>query len=180
MGDVVKGSSLTVERLRELLHYDEVTGVFTRRVSAGTRKAGTVSGCARPDGYIGISIDARDYKAHRLAWFYVHEKWPDEQIDHINGARHDNRLVNLRECTNAENHQNLGRHADNNTGYQGVTFRKKTGRWIAQITRDGQNIYLGVHATPEDAHAAYLEAKAQFHPFQPTTRDRGNHENASA
>lgn len=47
----------------------------------------------------------------------------------------------------------------------GVTWSKPAGRWIAQIQTNGARKYLGLHDTPELAHAAYLEAKRELHPF---------------
>ncbi len=48
------------------------------------------------------------YKAHRLAWFYVHGVWPKEQIDHINGDKADNCIANLRLADFSKNQANDG------------------------------------------------------------------------
>ena len=101
---------LTAERLREVLAYDPDTGVFTwkARTSPFSRvNVGDVAGNLRRDGYIEICVDGRKHQSHRLAWLYVYGEWPADQIDHINGIRTDNRIANLREANNAENHHNL-------------------------------------------------------------------------
>jgi hypothetical protein len=113
-----------------------------------------------------ISLDNIYYRAHRLAWLYVHDVWPDDQIDHINGCRDDNRIANLREVTNAQNMQNLHRpHSRNTSGYLGVHFVRERNRWGAQIRDNGRKRNLGHFATAEEASAAYLAAKRELHPF---------------
>ena len=92
-----KQDKLTAERLRERLHYDAETGVFTRRFGSGHARAGDMAGTVHRTGYVRISIDGGKYTAHHLAWLYVHGVWPSDQIEHINRKRSDNRIANLRE-----------------------------------------------------------------------------------
>jgi hypothetical protein len=66
-------------------------------------KAGDVAGTLHPTGYIHIRVDGKNYQEHRLAWLYVHGKFPDNCIDHINGIKDDNRISNLRDVTTQEN-----------------------------------------------------------------------------
>lgn len=77
----------------------------------------------------------------------------------------DNRIANLREATAAENPQNQRRaHSHNKAGLLGVS-ETPGGRYAASIKAGGKRRYLGRYATPEDAHAAYLKAKQEMHPF---------------
>jgi hypothetical protein len=110
--------------------------------------------------YIGIRLDNVLYLAHRLAWFYSYGKWPVDQIDHINGDRTDNRLINLREATNAENAQNKRIRAGK-SGFCGV--RKENSKWLAEIKVNYKPIRIGLFNTPEEAHQAYIAAKRKFH-----------------
>ncbi len=80
--------TLTVERLRALLDYDPLTGVFRWRVNRGRVRAGAVAGHTKRDGYTEIIIDYRKRPAHTLAWFYVLGEYPN-MLDHINGVRDD-------------------------------------------------------------------------------------------
>lgn len=160
---------LSQSRLKELLHYNPKTGVFTRRIATSRRvKSGDIAGSKNGDGYILIMVDSKRHLAHRLAWLYMHGVWPTDQIDHINGDRADNRRCNLREATRAENAQNTIARPNNKVGYLGVT--KDRSKYKAQIGVDGAIINLGLFATPEQAHQAYLSAKAKFHNFQPIPR----------
>lgn len=84
-------------------------------------------------------------------------------VDHINGDGLDNRRVNLRLATNAENGRNQRRHANNACGFKGVYWHKRGKKWAASIGFNGQNKHLGLFNKPESAHAAYCEAAALLH-----------------
>ena len=161
---------ITQERLKELLDYNPETGLFTWLVSKGTRREDGIAGSLHPEGYWQIGIDGKLYKAHRLAWLYMTGEWPKDQIDHINGIRDNNRFINLREATQAENHQNRALNANNVSGYPGVSWHKRDCKWQGHITLDGKQKHLGYFDTPEVAHSAYLAAKAELHTFNPTVR----------
>lgn len=158
---------LTAERLRHLFSYNPDTGVFTRRISLSNRvKVGEeIVGSPNEKGYLRFHVDGWLYKAHRLAWLYVHGEWPD-QLDHINGDKADNRIANLRLATTKQNHGNRPKNRNNTTGYKGVHLHDKNGRlakpFVATIYVNGRGIHLGMFATAEAAHAAYVAA-AQKH-----------------
>jgi len=162
----VSGKPLTQKVLRTLLKYDPMTGEFVWRVSVNPRAmAGKTACVCRSKGYAVIQVDGVQYAAHRLAWLYVHGVWPTEQLDHINGVRDDNRMVNLREATSAQNHQNRrAAQSSSKTGILGVSVHK-SGMFMSQIKRDYKVYYLGLHITEEEAQAAYVAAKRSLHPF---------------
>lgn len=150
-------TGLTAERLRELLDYDPETGLFRWRKRIGTRCAnGWFAGCPSL-GYRLIRIEGSLHKAHRLAWLHVHGELP-EFMDHRNGDRQDNRLVNLRPATRRQNQQNQKTRADNTTGAKGV--HRKRSKFVATIQVNYRTIRLGVYPTVDEASAAYRQAAA--------------------
>jgi len=155
---------LTQKRLKHLLDYDPVTGVFVWKVRASNSvSVGAVAGCMDTGKYCVIVVDKTLYKAHRLVWLYMTGKMPCGQVDHINGVRNDNRLVNLREASHGENQRNALKRADNTSGYKGVSWHTASGKWRADIKVDGTGSYLGLFARVEDAAAAYAKASARLH-----------------
>lgn len=159
---------VTQERLKELLDYNPDTGVFTWRVNrTGTAKTGSVAGAVVGHGYREIKVDGKRYKAHRLAWLYVHGKFPPNYIDHVNRVPNDNRIANLRLATNSENQQNQRKPRNNSSGVIGVSWHKKQGKWQAYITSNGRKIHLGYYVTIEEALAVRAAAKAKYHTFNP-------------
>jgi hypothetical protein len=162
---------VTQDELKQILFYCAITGHFTWLVSTARRiKIGDRAGTPNEKGYIIIQINGKLYRAHRLAWLYVHGYLPTKQIDHKNGIKDDNRIDNLREATNSENHQNKGKRKDNTSGFTGVTFHKPTGKWLAQIGIGGKKHFLGLFNTREEARDAYLKAKSELHTFNPIPR----------
>lgn len=152
---------LTAARLRSLLHYDPATGAFTWAVSRGSMKAGKVAGSPHKDGYIQIKVDRVLYKAHRLAWLYVHGKWPKGRMDHADNIHDNNRIANLRLATHSQNMANRKLNANNTVGFKGVS-RSGDG-FIVSVSHQGRRYHLGLFPSPESAHAAYVAKAAELH-----------------
>jgi hypothetical protein len=161
----MKAQTLTAERLREVVDYDQATGIFTRRVrTSSNAMPGSVAGChRRKRRCVEFRVDGVLYKAHRLAWFHVTGHWPTQEIDHIDGNPFDNRFANLRDVPRQTNAQNLKRATvcNRSTGVLGVgVFRNK---FRAQISIDGVNHNLGHFDSIAAASAAYVAAKRTHH-----------------
>jgi hypothetical protein len=156
---------LTAERLREILHYDPATGVFTWLAPVGNRACGAPAG-RLSHGYIGIQIGGKRYLAHRLAWLYVTGEWPSDQVDHINLDRSDNRWCNLRPAGQSQNMGNTRVYCNNTSGFKGVSWEKGRRKWDARVLVKGKNIHLGYFDAPHLAYAAYcLAARKYFGDF---------------
>jgi protein involved in sex pheromone biosynthesis len=94
----------------------------------------------------------------------MHKEWPKEEIDHINMAKDDNRIANLREANRSQNMSNIAKPIHNTVGLKGVTRHKAyPGKFMAQIVVNKKNKYLGIFDTVEEAHAAYAAASQQLH-----------------
>ena len=155
---------LTQSQLKEHIHYCPDTGAFTRISSPRKWRIGIIKNCANDGiGYFTINLLGKRYKAHRLAWLYIHGSFPVSDTDHINGNRIDNRLCNLREASRTENQQNRGEQINNTSGFKGVSFHKQTGKWRAQISIAGKVKHLGRYLTPESASEAYHAAAKTIH-----------------
>ncbi len=147
---------ITQARLKELLHYEPETGVFTWRLNTSNRvHVGDTAGYSDAEGYIVFRVDRVAYKAHRLAWLYVHGEFPQDQIDHVDRVKSNNAILNLRVVTCKQNKENTDTRSDNKSGFTGVTWHKRDSRWTAQIGHRRKLISLGYFDTPEEASAAY-------------------------
>ncbi|TGQ11232.1 hypothetical protein EN858_15025 [Mesorhizobium sp. M4B.F.Ca.ET.215.01.1.1] len=174
-----KEQVLTAAKLKELFSYDPETGHFTRLKRGGSSgknvskwQPGQIAGSITNRGYIAIRIDGYSYSAHRLAVLYMTGEWPKDSVDHSDGDFANNAWGNLRECTHAENLQNMKIPTNCTSGYVGVYWKQhKTKPWVATITVEGKRTFLGHYPTPQDAHTAYLAAKAKMHRFQPVPRE---------
>jgi hypothetical protein len=154
------GLMLTHRRLKEALHYNLKTGIFTWKINIFRRKnkgkkAGGLSG-----KYIVVSLDGKSYYAHRLAWFYVTGKWPKKQIDHKNRNKLDNRFHNFRDVPDAKNRQNRILRAN-----QGVVWDRFRGKWKASIQVNGSLKNLGRFDCYKKAVSVRKAAEKQYEFF---------------
>lgn len=149
---------ITTERLRALLDYHPESGIFRWKKLTHRIPFGSVAGYLTQQGYRRIGVDGRNHFAHRLAWFYVHGKWPNGLIDHINKDTDDNRIVNLREATPQQNSSNLRNPKPNRFGCRGIVWTHTSANWGARIYHQGKAIWLGSFPTIEEARDAYTEA----------------------
>lgn len=148
---------VTAAALQELLRYEtetgklfwlprsqEVCGDYTawvrfQKVSEGREAFATPSSA----GYLKGNLFGRTYVAHRVAWAVFHGEWPDQEIDHINHDKTDNRLVNLRVVSTQENAKNRKRPADNKSGMMGIVWDKVREKWRAYIYANKKRSTLG-------------------------------------
>lgn len=152
--------------LNDLFFVDN--GKLIRKKTAGGQVAGTIAGTTRLDGYIGVWVNGRCFFAHRLIWMMHTGSMPENDLDHINGIKTDNRIENLRECTHAQNMQNIRKAPiTSSTGVLGVRFepRQKSRPWRAMGWKNGKNVGIGYFNTLEQAHEAYLKWKRETHEF---------------
>ena len=160
---IVSRPELSAEKLRELLHYEPETGIFTWKVRAANNvKVGDVAGSQNGWGYLQIRVLSRAYKAHRLAWLYMHSNWPKDQLDHINRNKADNRVANLRDVSHKQNMQNKSKSSNNTSGHPGVSWNKQNSKWRAYIAHNRKQIHLGYFSILEDAISARKAAEKLY------------------
>ena len=128
--------------LKEYLEYNPETGIFKWIKFSGNSAVGNKAGwdC---HGYIYINLLNRAYPAHILAFLYMEGKLPIDEVDHINHIKNDNRWINLRVVTHAENGKNQKLRIDNTSGMPGVTWRNDIKKWRARIKDGIDRVHLG-------------------------------------
>lgn len=155
---------IDAEYARSVLRYDPETGLLHWLKSGPGRKLSLVAGTRNKLGYWVTSIQHHLYANHRLAMLLTHGRWPEHEVDHINGIRDDNRLVNLREVSKSVNMQNRASAQSNSrTGLLGASRARGRNGYASYIHIDGKNIRLGTYETAEAAHKAHLEARRKHY-----------------
>ena len=130
---------------------------------AGTEALAADSG----RGYRLGQVEGKMVYAHRVAWAMAVGSWPSHEIDHINHDKSDNRLVNLRAVTPAENGLNRPLPRVNTSGHCGVWWHTIGKKWCAEIKVGGRKHYLGLFSDKDEAVAAWQSAAKRL----------GHHEN---
>jgi len=167
----------TQARVREYFNYDPDTGVLTiqerPRVEFATdltyakhiSRVGKPTGSPNVQGYMKVCVDGVYHSAHRIAWLWMFDEWPEypaKEVDHINGDRSDNRIANLRVVTKSENQRNSSSRINNSSGVHGVNWKArghKGGRWVARIWNGPRHVYLGTFETLREAAIARRAAE---------------------
>lgn len=158
---------ITAERLRELVHYNPDTGMFT-----GTENHNMANYVGQPLGVLShgrrvIYLDNAPYIAAKLAFLYMEGYYPKELVDHKNRIKSDDRWDNLRLATYKENTRNRGLMGSNTSGVPGVGLTREK-NWRAYITVNAKQIHLGRFSSFEAAVAARKAAEiTHFGAFAP-------------
>ena len=157
----------TPEAVRFAFEYDRVSGSLVWAHSRGRASKGSQAGSVQLKGgkqYLTVQMGGKRFGAHRVVWAHVHGAWPVGEVDHIDGDGLNNRIENLREVSSSGNKQNLrAAKSHSATGLLGA-FRWRN-KFKAQIVVNGKCKHIGTFETPEEAHAAYVQAKRLYHPM---------------
>lgn len=147
----------SIERLREIFHYEPETGKLFWKLSPNRRiKAGSEAGATTPKGYRVVGVDGVQFYVHQVAWAISTGEWPGDEIDHISRKGHDNTFNNLRRPGRSGNVRNTVR--TNKTGFRGVYKHKTQERFAARIIVDGKAKHLGWFVSAKQAGRAYDRA----------------------
>jgi len=143
----------------EYLVYDEFSGKFICKKSYHKKIIPSMEvGYVNSLGYIEVAFKGKRYLGHRVAWFLYYNKHAEKVIDHINGDRKDNRIVNLRDVSQRQNTV----YGLKKKGLVGVRYKPRINKWEARITSDKKSIYLGVFPTEIKAYEAYTNKLKQI------------------
>lgn len=162
-------TELTQQRLKEIIHYDPDTGIFTQitarrrwgSIAAGTRLGVKAYRKKVIPLYIRLNIDGIPYLAHRVAVLYMTGRWPILPfVDHIDTDPFNNRWLNLREATHSQNCANRGATRE---GALKWAYAAPNGKWKSIIAVGKKQKYLGTFNTANEAHLAAFEIAKDIH-----------------
>lgn len=108
-------------------------GSVTKHLNSVGGMYGTPHG-NRKTKYIHGSISNRKWLAHTLIWIYHYGRYPKGTLDHIDGDGTNNQISNLREATPQDQCRNHPKRINNSSGFNGVTKRKDSGKWVVYIS----------------------------------------------
>lgn len=168
---------MNAEILRELLDYNSDTGLFVWRFRErkwfksdksmkawNSRFAGVATGSLHHSGYVHLTILSKFYAAHRIAWLYVYGEFPDNEIDHKDGNKSNNRILNLRDVTPKTNSENkLKVYQNSKSGIRGVSWHEKDQKWRVRIRVNGKLLHIGNFTDITEAEHAAIAAKRKYH-----------------
>jgi hypothetical protein len=159
--EALKTNEIEIKTLRKLISFNPETGELTwrERMSNPVRAGDPALSAVKDSGHLHGLIYGIPLQAHRVAWAIHYGEWPHGFIDHINGVRDDNRIVNLRDVSRSENAKNRRPNKNKKSGLPHGVSQKKNGRYFSQIMSGGKSKHLGYFDTPEEAKAAFDKAK---------------------
>lgn len=154
---------LTQSVLKDLLHYDPNTGMFKWITPPlGRFKSREFAGGIDGDGYWKIKVCGSHHRAHRLAFLYMNGAMPDQEVDHINGVRTDNRWENIRLVSGSENAKNKCLQKNNKSGITGVFWDHRKNKWTSKIMVNRTTIKLGDYTLFSKAVDARKRAEKNY------------------
>jgi len=115
------------------------------------------------DGYEVVNVMKREFRSHKLIMIASGADVAGCEVDHINGVRNDNRIVNIRVVSKKENAKNKRLRSNNKTGLHGVSWIPTLGKWRARINMGNkQSKSLGCFFSFLDAVCARKSAEIEF------------------
>lgn len=148
------------ETSNNLFTYDD--GKLLWKAKKGKMIAGSEAGTMNDQGYMIVMLDGQRYRTHKII-FLMHHGYMPKYVDHIDGNRSNNKIKNLRECTQSENMYNASIRSDNRSGEKGVSWHKGANKWRVRLYIGGQETQIGLFDDFELAQLVSAEARDKFH-----------------
>lgn len=151
-----------LQRLHTFAKYDAEKGQFIRTATRSGNLQNQTIGApigSPMNGYLTVYLFGVHFRLHNLVWAEEYGWWPDGQIDHIDGDRSNNKISNLRDVTQTLNSRNRAANRNSSTGFTGVSFHKRSGKYYAYIRLRYKLVHLGYFFSAEaasNARAAYI------------------------
>ena len=154
---IVKGDMV------EIVLYNRKSIEIARTIidSEDAKKTKSHKWCLGIDGYVSTMIRGSRVKLHGFVAGGGFNK--NDQTDHRDRDKLNNRKSNLRKCFPSGNSQNRGKNKNNTSGYKGVWRHKQNKTWEAGIGVNRKIIYLGCYKEKKDAAKAYNKAALKYH-----------------
>lgn len=130
--EIMEANSLS---LKDLLIYDENSISFLKwdldkRNSLGMKSRSVLkdhAGAKNKHGYFEVNFLYKSHKAHRLIYEMFNGEIPEGYfIDHVDGNKANNNILNLRLVTHAVNAKNVNKRISNKSGTTGVKLHSVT------------------------------------------------------
>lgn len=138
--NVCKTKEYKCEYFEKYLEYseDSPSGLVWKISPNANIKAGEVAGTLGNKGYWSVGIRGSYYRNHRVIYtLCTKTNLPQNLIiDHIDGDKSNNKIVNLRLTTHIGNSLNKGKRVDNKTNVAGVRWCRTLNKWYATWVED--------------------------------------------
>ena len=136
-------TKITQEIVQKLFIYDPETGDLSWKRAPFTNSKKGAPAKTKSNGYYVVSVYGKIYGVHRIIWLYVYGYLPENDIDHIDRDKLNNKINNLREVSRQCNQRNVGLCIKNKSGVTGVHFNRLHFSWTASIRVNNKHYYLG-------------------------------------
>lgn len=157
------------EKIRNAFDYEKETGhlIWKNPPPQHAEKKGRIAGCINKGkngnkDYWQVRCFGGTFKRSRIVFLYHHGRWPNPMVDHEDGNSLNNRIGNLRECTNSQNTMNSNnKHRSN--GLPRNVYRTKQGHFMVRMSVSGLWKSFGTFTTIEDAEKIAVNKRKELY-----------------
>lgn len=165
MNPKIVNSNITQERLKSLVVYredGELLWLSKPHANSKGRVGEPIGSLHKSSGYKRVQLDGERYTVHMLVWLYHYGEYPSTDIDHRDTNKINNRIDNLR-LAEEKNTWNTPKNSNNKSGYKGVSWHPKSGKWAARVMKYYKTYNLGLFESPELASLAVEAKRVEIH-----------------